>query len=148
MTNGVLVEAAGTHIPEQLIAATYWNRVEPRPRTREIGDVLAARIRDPLWMLTRQWQVGEFLATDSGSPAYVRVRSRSGSVLGWRAAALGAMQPFTGPLEDVVETESFTGDLATRVEWGLRFGRLLVAQGLTRAKVRAILDAFRTDYAV
>ncbi len=78
MTNGVLVEAAGTRIPEQLIAATYWNRVEPRPRSLEIADVLAARIRDPLWMLTRQWQGGEFFATDAGSPAYVRVRSRTG----------------------------------------------------------------------
>jgi len=148
MTNGVLVEAAGTRIPEQLIAATYWNRVEPRPRSLEIADVLAARIRDPLWMLTRQWQVGEFFATDAGSPAYVRVRSRTGPVLGWRAAGGDAMQPVSGPLEDVVETESVMGDLATRIEWGQRFRRLLEGQGLSQTKVRAILSAFRQDYPI
>jgi len=137
---------AGERVVGPLIAATYWNRVEPRPRTTEVGDVLPARIRDPLWMLTRQWQVGEFQATDSGSPAYVQIRSRTGPVLGWRPAGRGTMQPFAGPLEDVVETEGITGDLATRIEWGLRFGRLLAAQGLSAAKVRAILDAFRGDY--
>src|SRR5690348_7372235 len=117
--------AAGARTVGPLIAATYWNRVEPRPRTTEVGDVLAARIRDPLWLLTRQWQVGEFQGADSGSPAYVQIRSRTGGVLGWRAVGGGPMQSVTGPLEDVVETEGITGDLATRIEWGLRFSRLL-----------------------
>src|SRR6266566_841606 len=148
MTPPVIAAPAGERVVGPLIAATYWNRVEPRPRSTEIASALAARIRDPLWMLTRQWQVGEFEGTDSGSPAYVQIRSRSGAVLGWRAPGQGTVQPFTGPLEDVVETESVTGDLATRIEWGLRFGRLLELQDLSAAKVRAILDAFRNDYPV
>jgi len=32
---------------------------------------LQAQVRDPLWMLTRQGQVGEFSGHDAGSPARV-----------------------------------------------------------------------------
>jgi hypothetical protein len=45
-----------------------WNRLEGRPRTREIAEALRAEVRDPLWMLTRQWQMGEFKGDDAGSP--------------------------------------------------------------------------------
>lgn len=45
-----------------------WNRLEGRPRTTDFDRALRAEIRDPLWMLTRQWQLGEFQATDGGSP--------------------------------------------------------------------------------
>ena len=33
---------------------TGWTRLEPRPRTHTLTETLGARIRDPLWMLTRQ----------------------------------------------------------------------------------------------
>src|SRR5262245_46846760 len=66
------------------ISAVTWNRLEPRPRSPEIADALAARVRDPLWMLTRQWQTGEFAGEDAASPAFVQIRSRTGTVLGWR----------------------------------------------------------------
>ena len=39
---------------------TVWNRLEGRPRTERFDRALRAEIRDPLWMLTRQWQMGEF----------------------------------------------------------------------------------------
>lgn len=48
---------------------TWWNRVKPRPRTDDLTQPLQARLRDPLWLLTRQWQLGEFLGADAGSPA-------------------------------------------------------------------------------
>ena len=33
-------------------------------------------MHDPLWMLTRQWQLGEFEGEDSGSPIYVKLDYR------------------------------------------------------------------------
>ncbi|MEW2354299.1 hypothetical protein [Spirillospora sp. NPDC029432] len=45
-----------------------WNRLEGRPRTTDFDRALRAEVRDPLWMLTRQWQLGEFRGTDGGSP--------------------------------------------------------------------------------
>ena len=34
-----------------------------------------ARLFDPLWFMTRQWQMGEFQAEDTGSPVQARVRA-------------------------------------------------------------------------
>jgi hypothetical protein len=49
-------------------SVTAWNRVEGRPRSIDFDRALTAEIRDALWMLTRQWQVGEFQGEDGGSP--------------------------------------------------------------------------------
>ena len=47
---------------------TVYNRLEGRPRTRSFDRALKAEVRDALWMLTRQWQVGELEGDDAGSP--------------------------------------------------------------------------------
>jgi hypothetical protein len=52
-----------------------WNRIEGRPRARKNFDrALKAEVRDPLWMLTKQWQMGEFEGDDAGSPVLAKVR--------------------------------------------------------------------------
>ena len=53
-------------------AVTTWTRLEPLPHSAELD--LEARIADPLWMLARQWQVGEFRGEDAASPVYVRLQ--------------------------------------------------------------------------
>jgi hypothetical protein len=51
-----------------------WNRLEGRPRKPNSFDrSLAAEIRDAAWMLTRQWQLGEFEGDDAGSPVAAQV---------------------------------------------------------------------------
>jgi hypothetical protein len=52
----------------QLPTVGLWNRLEGRPRTTDFDRALRAEVRDPLWMLTRQWQLGEFRGADAGSP--------------------------------------------------------------------------------
>ncbi|TDD89278.1 hypothetical protein [Actinomadura rubrisoli] len=49
-------------------AVGVWNRLEGRPRTTGFDRALRAEVRDPLWLLTRQWQLGEFRGADAGSP--------------------------------------------------------------------------------
>ena len=67
-------------LKEQLLSATFrpaitlWNRLEARARKEAFDRSLRAEIRDPLWMLTRQWQLGEFKGEDAGSAAKVRVQ--------------------------------------------------------------------------
>lgn len=51
---------------------TLWNRVEGRPRTVDFQRALRCEVRDALWMITRQWQVGEFNAEDAGSPVFAK----------------------------------------------------------------------------
>ena len=53
---------------------TLWNRLEGRPRATNFERALRAEVRDPLWMLCRQWQVGEFQGDDAGSPVEARVQ--------------------------------------------------------------------------
>jgi len=98
---------------------TYWNRLEPRPRGREVVESLQARVRDPLWFLTRQLQMGEFQGEDAASPAWVQMAYRLTPFTGWspRGAATQALDMGT-PLEELSQTEAFTAHLALRVELG------------------------------
>lgn len=50
-----------------------WTRLESVPRDPTLGQGVAARTADPLWMLTRQWQFAELHGEDAGSPAEVRL---------------------------------------------------------------------------
>lgn len=50
-----------------------WNRLEGRPRTANFDRALKAEVRDALWMLTRQWQMGEFQGDDAGSPVFAKL---------------------------------------------------------------------------
>jgi len=47
-----------------------WCRLEPRTRQLEFNGSLAAKIADPMFMLGRQWQFGEFTGTDAGSAIF------------------------------------------------------------------------------
>ena len=55
-------------------SVTQWNRVEGRPRTEAFDQALRAEVRDGLWMLARQWQMGEFIGDDAGTPILAQMR--------------------------------------------------------------------------
>ena len=83
---------------------TVWNRLEGRPRADKFDRALRAEVRDPLWMLTRQWQLGEFRGDDAGSPIFTKVRLETTRLRKYQAAG-GPVEPFddTIPLEARVE---------------------------------------------
>lgn len=60
--------------PFAIPTITYWNRLESRPRHDNFERALRAEVRDPLWMLCKQWQMGEFQGDDAGSPAHAKVQ--------------------------------------------------------------------------
>jgi len=108
-------------------------RLEPTPRSTGIEEGLAARIHDPLWLLARQWQVGEFRGQDAGTPALVTVAGAATPVNAWRGAQQTDWTQFDGtidPLDALVEPEDESGpDLRERLEAGAHFLRLLNAAG-------------------
>lgn len=59
---------------------TGWARLEPRCRDADMSVTSSARLLDPLWLFTRQWQLGEFQAEDAGTPVQARVRATSALV--------------------------------------------------------------------
>lgn len=126
-----------------MASITFWNRLEARPRSPAIGPALMARIRDPLWMLTRQWQFGEFRGEDAGSPAWVTYEQTQTPLLRWRTQDGHAQEMPTAPLEEAVATEPFTPNLSIAVELGQFFEALL-----TDAGAAALIPDFRRAYAI
>lgn len=57
----------------RLPSITAFNRLEANPRTTEFDRSLKAEVRDALWMLTRQWQFGEFQGEDAATPVGARI---------------------------------------------------------------------------
>jgi len=111
---------------------TAYNRLEASPRTADFTRSLKAEIRDALWMLTRQWQFGEFEGEDAASPV-------SAQILG-RHTSMDKVQ-FPGnrefpydvsvPLETQVEREVLGGGLFVAVQMARYFARLMRDNGLT-----------------
>ena len=59
--------------PLALLDPPSWTRLEPVTATGDPRPGLEARVHDPLWLLARQWQLGEFAGEDAGTPLTVRV---------------------------------------------------------------------------
>ena len=115
---------------------TIWTRLEPRCRDADLTTALQARTHDPLWFLARQWQLGEMLGDDAGSPILAAVTTTE-SVLNRVAAGTTAatVLPPGTPLEAFIEREAVrpsTPDIEYRqsADAGLYFLRLLRAHNV------------------
>ena len=136
-------------------------RLEPRSRSAEMRTSLQARVYDPLWLLARQWQFGEFQGEDNGSPITAHWRGESARLTRYHS---GAIAPNTRvdaprydasmPLETVVERETTTlsnqvvklEKLRLAAEAGQHFLRMLEQlreQGMVTRDYRA---AFLQEY--
>src|SRR5215207_4209591 len=92
-------------IKEKSYPISYaWSRLEGRPETLEFDRALKAEVRDALWMLTRQWQLGEFEGDDAGSPIQAKLTIERTELRQYRARE-GAVKPLDDslPLEARVE---------------------------------------------
>ena len=107
---------------------TTWTRLEPLPREGSMARSLQAQVRDPLWFLTRQWQMGEFLGDDAGSPVQATLGLEQRSITTYRPglddAATVAIDPKL-PIEAHVERETVTLNLRGSVQHGLYFEKLV-----------------------
>jgi hypothetical protein len=78
-----------------------WNRLEGRPRTTNFDRALKAEVRDALWMLTKQWQMGEFQGDDAGSPVFAKLHMDVTRLTKYRAGDLS--QSNKNPVEKFEE---------------------------------------------
>jgi hypothetical protein len=129
-----------------MASITFWNRLEPRPRSNDLSNALAARVRDPAWFLARQWQLGELTGEDAGSPAYLRLTADIAPVVGWDAGeeTKRSIDPRAQPLERAVTQELFSpDDLSSRIELGQMFEYFLTFGG-----VSSVRNSYRAQYPV
>src|SRR5262245_59872341 len=132
-----------------MASITSWMRLEPRSRDAEMKTSLQARIYDPLWMLARQWQFGEFQGEDKGSPVMARWRGESARLTRYHAGAIApntivnaqGYDAIRMPLETLVERETvrpapnqtaMPERLRLAAEAGQHFLRILNQQPLSR----------------
>src|SRR5215207_862548 len=52
---------------------TAYNRLVATPKTAKFDRSLKAEVRDAMWMLTRQWQFGEFEGEDAASAVTAQI---------------------------------------------------------------------------
>jgi hypothetical protein len=130
------------------MSKTYFVRTEPRPTGGDLEAGLAARVYDPLWLLGRQWQVGELLGGDGGSPVSVQLGAETAMVD--RFIAPDQTESKFDPAE--VPLDVLTGDPVPRERgWTARLridaGRALL-RALADAGVGSYGEAYRTTYPI
>ena len=135
-------------------SVTSWMRLEPRVKNVDMAPGLQARVYDPLWLLARQWQVGEFQGEDNGSPAAARWRGELSPISRFHAGPLTGpvegrrFDSRTTPLETVVERERARPDpthpekLRFAAEAGHQFLRMLEQQTTSKS----YRDVFKAKY--
>ncbi|MBL8039350.1 MAG: hypothetical protein JNN16_17780 [Nitrospira sp.] len=114
---------------------TTWSRLEPNVRGASQQETLKARIYDPLWLLARQWQLGELQGDDNGTPVSARLRAECAELTRYlpknSAAKPVKFDPKKVPLETFVEREAVHPQPGTLVrlrvivEAGQHFLRLM-----------------------
>ena len=128
-----------------------WTRLEPQTRSEGMETSLQARVHDPLWLLARQWQMGEFKGEDAGSPVTVRLRAECARLSRYHPGPLAAdaassAKPYDSrrlPLETLVEREPIRRRNEPRLnprlsaEAGLQFLRYIKVNGAGK---------YRSDY--
>ncbi|HZV44382.1 MAG TPA: hypothetical protein VFF90_07885 [Saprospiraceae bacterium] len=123
----------------QFPTVMMWNRVEGRPRaTKNFDRALQAEVRDALWMLTKQWQMGEFEGDDAGSPVLAKIRMDTTRLTQYQADSQDVQAfPDDIPLEAKVEQKQLPGavfrqdiSLDLRLMAGRRWKRILTDKGI------------------
>src|SRR5688572_2172996 len=122
----------------------YWDRLEAHTRDVQLEEGLQAWIADPLFLLARQWQVGEFRGEDAASPIHVHLRVEHPRVTSFRNEAGGQrpVEAIDGLLESRVEAEA-TDDSPSRFGLSAQAGLALLRR-LDIARLSHLRSTLRT----
>lgn len=122
-------------------------RLESRSRDPNNETGLEMRIADPLWMLGRQWQFGEFKGEDNGSPISVRTNFRKEPTTHYTFPDHTEIQPLNGvPLEAKIEALRVDPqDLRSKVRIGQKM-EALIREQFPATEAAEFIDKLRTEY--
>src|SRR5271170_2719315 len=111
------------------MGATIWARLQLDTSDATLARAHQVQVRDALWFLARQWQVGEFAGFDGGSPIAANYQLQQAVLTAYQpnpstavtAPPVEAITSGDPPLEVHVESEPFALGLHGSVQLGLRF---------------------------
>jgi hypothetical protein len=128
-----------------------WQRVEGSHIDPEITEGISSAIADPLWMLARQWQVGEFRGEDAASPVLVDADVVTVPIAEFWIDGTDGRHTITRgdvdgrPLEMLAESEPIsTGPASIRIR--LESGAALIRSLRLAGAQSATLVAFHDEY--
>jgi hypothetical protein len=126
----------------RIASITAYNRLESSPRAVDFDRSLRSEVRDPLWMLTRQWQFGEFQGEDAATAVTTQVLGEHTAMSSVNFPGNSSF-PFdeTIPLETTVESEKLLPDLFLAVQMARYFIKLMKS-----ASLEIHLDRFLDQY--
>lgn len=109
-------------------------RVEPKTRRDDLTESLRYCVYDPLWMLSRQWQMGEFRANNAGTALSVKCTFNQDDCS-------------TDPIEPTTEQVNPSIDLMAKVESAMYYIDLLVENEMYSAdKLKELREKFKLDW--
>ena len=129
---------------------THRWRLEGKTSTENLEPGIQVRIADPLSMLARQWQVGEFQGEDASTPVYAQVQIETTPLTSVRCEPGGswarAPLPLNAPdaievLAEAQDPRSSAGAFGFRALAGLHFLSMLSEAGLGALRER-VRNAF------
>jgi hypothetical protein len=126
------------------MSKTYFLRTEPRTTVSDLSQGIAARIYDPLWTLGRQWQLGELLGEDAGTPVNAALQAETAMLSVYRRGRNGddeSYDPAALPLEVRVEAD----EVRANDRWPLRL-RIDIGRELLRALDDAGMSAYASAF--
>lgn len=129
-------------------SVTTWTRLEPQPRDATLARSLQAQIRDPLWLLARQWQIGEFAGDDAGSPVQATLGIESRVITGYRPGPPGGAPVVTMDEATAIETQVERSPVHFKVRGSVQMGLLFTDLADDAGLPAATVDAFRAAFAV
>ncbi|MBP6237496.1 MAG: hypothetical protein KA536_15210 [Saprospiraceae bacterium] len=145
--SGLVAPSFKPYIP----TITLWNRLEGRPRTANFARALKAEIRDPLWMLSKQQQMGEFKGEDAASAILAKVYMKTTSLTKYQPGD-DITIPFENdiPLEVKVEHQEIPFKIGAqeisldlRLLMGRHWLKLLKQEGFTLKNQYLAASAYR-----
>ncbi|QHT69139.1 hypothetical protein GXP67_22090 [Rhodocytophaga rosea] len=110
-------------------ALLIWEKLRPIPSSNDIAEALRCEIHDPLWLLARQWQLGEFKAEDAGMAAFTHVVTTSTPLQRFMGSGQNAASTYKAeekPINAQTEQLAPSFDLSLRLEAGRMWQKMLI----------------------
>lgn len=122
-----------------------YHRIEPLTSTNEYSQALSYEVYDPLWMLSRQWQLGRFQGEDCGSAVTVKVKASLTEITDVEMG--GKVEPFTSsrPLEYDVEKRNVPVTPYVRIESAKHYLRMLKNANVTGPSLEELRAKYPLD---